>query len=66
MRVTTLGWCYAAFGASMCVYLCAAGFGKWRGPDIDTGGGSGSGGSYYYSGASSYGRSSGGSWGGGK
>lgn len=61
-NVSTVGWCYITYGLLTCGYFCAAAVGHWRFPDVlsvfdDRGS---------YSGGSSYGRSSGGFWGGGK
>ena len=50
------GWCYLLYSLAVCGYFSAATIGRWPAPEGD---GSNSGGS-------SYGRSSGGSWGGGK
>ena len=58
-RISTLGWCYLVFGLASCGYFCAAAISGWPGPDFNSGGNS-------YSGGSSYGRSYGGFWGGGK
>ncbi|GDY08848.1 hypothetical protein LBMAG52_23340 [Planctomycetia bacterium] len=64
-NISEVGWCYLTYGLLTCGYFCAAAIGGWKFPDVlafvdhlDEGSS--------YSGGSSYGRSSGGSWGGGK
>ena len=56
-RMTAAGWCYLSYGLLTCGYFYTAATGGWRFPDIL---------SAFDEGGSSYGRSSGGSWGGGK
>lgn len=65
-NISSAGWCYFTYSLLACGYFTAAAIGGWKFPDVlafvdhlDGGGSS-------YSGGSSYGRSSGGSWGGGK
>ena len=65
-NISEVGWYYLTYGLLTCGYFCAAAIGGWKFPDLDGGGGSYSGSGSSYSGGSSYGRSSGGSWGGGK
>jgi len=64
-QLSTLGYYYMMFSMASAFYFCTAAIFGWRGPDFGTGSSSLTGGRSYYSG-SSYGRSSGGSWGGGK
>ncbi|MBM3970718.1 MAG: hypothetical protein FJ302_12795 [Planctomycetes bacterium] len=63
-NISSVGWCYLTYGLLTCGYFCAAAIGGWRYPDLlsalDSPGYSSN------SSGSSYGRSSGGSWGGGK
>lgn len=64
-NISPTGWSYMVYSLLTCGYFCAAAIGGWKFPDVlafvdNPGGGSS------YSGGSSYGRSSGGSWGGGK
>ena len=54
------GWSFIAYGLAVCGYFSTALVKHWRAPDLPAGDGSS------YSSGSSYGRSSGGSWGGGK
>ena len=63
-NISTLGWCYFTYSLLACGYFTAAAIGGWKGLSLDMQPGSGYGSSY--SGGSSYGRSSGGFWGGGK
>ena len=65
-NISGLGWCYFTYSVLACGYFCAAAIGGWKFPDLDSGGGSYSGSGSSYSGGSTYGRSSGGFWGGGK
>lgn len=61
-NISTMGWSYFTYCLFACGYFTAAAIGGWKGPSLDIPSGSGS----SYSGGSSYGRSSGGFWGGGK
>lgn len=61
-NISKLGWCYFTYCLFACGYFTAAAIGGWKGLSLDMQPGSGS----SYSGGSSYGRSSGGFWGGGK
>lgn len=63
-NISPLGWTYFTYCLVACGYFTAAAIGGWKGPDFDMPTGSGY--SNSYSGGSSYGRSSGGFWGGGK
>lgn len=64
-NISPLGWTYFTYCLVACGYFTAAAIGGWKGLSIDTLPSSGYGNSYS-SGGSSYGRSSGGFWGGGK
>lgn len=57
--ISASGWGFIAYGLSVCGYFSTAVVNRWPAPDMQSGGSS-------YSSGSSYGRSSGGSWGGGK
>ncbi len=63
-RLSTMGRIYLIFGFITCGCYCAAGFGRWMTPDFGIRSAFMSGGSGGH--GSSYGRSSGGFWGGGK
>ncbi len=56
--ISKAAWFYLVYGLIACGYFSTAAVNRWRGPDFDSDGSGSSG--------SSYGRSSGGSWGGGK
>ena len=66
-NISGLGWCYFTYSVLACGYFCAAAIGGWTFPDVlsvfDEGGSSSR---SSYSGGSTYGRSAGGFWGGGK
>ena len=62
-HLSLIGVGYTSLCVATCVWFGAAVKGGWRGPDLGVSGGSGG---SYFSGGSSYGRSSGGFWGGGK
>lgn len=55
---------YLLTGTLVCAWFAYATYNGWRVPSL--GASSGGSGSYFYSSGSSYGRSSGGFWGGGK
>ena len=63
-NISPLGWSYFTYCLFACGYFTAAAIGGWKGLSLDTLPSSGY--SSSYSGGSSYGRSSGGFWGGGK
>ncbi len=69
--ISFVGWSYLVFGMATCGYFCAAAIGGWPGPQTTfIPGGSSPGSRTGYFGGSShssgFGRSFGGSWGGGK
>ncbi len=57
--ISTHGCCYLVYGLLVSGYFLAAAVGRWPAPVMPESDGA-------HSGGSSYGRSSGGSWGGGK
>lgn len=70
-QITTAGRYYLMMGTAASVFFCAAALGRWPSPDFGSGGAAGfgtSGRSTYgnSSGSSSFGRTTGGFWGGGK
>lgn len=58
-QISTQGWAFLAYGLAVCGYFSTAVVNRWPAPEFPADNGS-------YSSGSSYGRSSGGSWGGGK